>query len=87
MSRKVLLSIKVMPEGVESNLEEIKEKIKQLENLEVKDIQEEPVAFGIKALKVVIMVEDKEKVADEIQEKINKISGVESADVESITLI
>ena len=89
MARKVLITYKIMPETVDSNLEEIKNNIMSSlkEKCEVKDIKEEPIAFGLRALKILVMVEDKQGIADEIEKILSEIDGVESVESEGITLI
>ncbi len=88
MGRKVLISYKIMPESVETDLSILEEKIKgNLEGVEIKDIKQEPIAFGLKALKVLVMVEDKAGISDEIEKKLSELDDVESVETESITLI
>ena len=89
MARKVLITYKIMPESVDSDLEKMKESIREkLESkCEVKDIKEEPIAFGLRALKLLVMVEDQQGISDEIENTLNEIEGVESVESESITLI
>jgi len=59
----VAAKIKVMPESVDTNLAELKEKLKAAipagANLHG-DIVEEPIAFGLKALIVTLIVNDQE---------------------------
>ena len=89
MARKVLLALKVMPESVDTNLEALKQEIRySLEDIaELKDIKEESIAFGLKALKVLVMVNDEQGISDKVEEVVSKIEGVENAEVESVTLI
>ena len=88
MGRKVLISYKIMPESVETDLSILEEKIKgNLEGVEIKDIKQEPIAFGLKALKVLVMVEDKAGISDKIEKKLSELDDVESVETESITLI
>ncbi|MDD5417083.1 MAG: elongation factor 1-beta [Candidatus Aenigmarchaeota archaeon] len=79
----VLISIKIMPNSPEVNLEDVVTKIK--ENVEIKDYKIEPMAFGLKILKILVMTPDKGG-TDEIEGLINEIDGVESVEVENVTL-
>jgi len=78
----VAIRYHVMPEGPDVNLEEIKAKLRVLG---AREIQEKPVAFGIKLLDVLFVMPDKEGPA--VEDKIREIEGVGSIETESITLI
>jgi len=85
---KVLLTIQVMPKSAEANLAAIEERIKKLDDIgELKEITEEAIAFGLKAIKVLTLVEDTGGVADKIEEKLGKIKDVQEARVIDLTLI
>ena len=81
---KVAVKLRIMPESTEADLEKIKKEV--AEKFEVKDISIEPVAFGLKAIKVLIVVEDSEKAGD-VESEIGSIEGVGSVEVESLTLL
>ncbi|NPA38601.1 MAG: elongation factor 1-beta [Candidatus Nanohaloarchaeota archaeon] len=89
MPRKVLMAVKLMPRSAEEDLELLKKRVEATasEVGELKDIKEEPIAFGLKAIKVLLMVEDEEKIAEKVENLLHNIEGVESVEVESITLI
>ncbi len=89
MPRKVLMAVKLMPSSPDIDMDMIKRQVEQatLELGEVKDMKEEPIAFGLKALKVLLMVEDQERIAEKVEEKLSNLEGIESAEVESVTLI
>ncbi len=89
MPRKVLMAIKLMPSSPDIEMNMIKKQVEQtaLELGEIKDMKEEPIAFGLKALKVLLMVEDQERIAEKVEEKLSNLEGIESAEVESVTLI
>ena len=55
---KVAAKIKVMPESVDTDLEELKKKIEEAlpEETELHGTSEEPIAFGLKALMLDISV-------------------------------
>jgi elongation factor 1-beta len=80
----VAAKIKVMPESLETDLTELKEKLKaeipagaELHG----DIVEEPIAFGLKALIVTLIVNDKEGGTEAVEEAFTKVKGVESVQV------
>lgn len=77
---KISCVYKVMPEDAETDLESIKEDIKNL--IEVQDIGEEEVAFGLKAVKVSTITTDEEGGTDAVEEKLEKLENVQSIELE-----
>jgi len=78
------VTVRVMPESPDIDLEKIKRKIKEKlsEAANIK-IEEEEIAFGLKALKVNLAYPE-EKETDEIENILNEIEGVSSAKIEDI---
>lgn len=79
------ITVKVMPESVDINLNELKKRCE----LEIYDVykqvkelrtEEEPIAFGLSALKFTFIV-DESLGSDIVQEKLEKLSGVASVQV------
>jgi len=58
---------------------------KGLEDLKPQRLEEEPVAFGLKALKFTKLVPDEEGKMDELEEKIKKIKGVQTCETVAIS--
>ncbi len=81
---KVAISIKVMPANSEVDVEKIGDEIKK--RLEVKDLKIEPIAFGLKALKVLVLVDDSEG-SEKVEKTISSVDGVGEIEVESATLV
>lgn len=84
---KVLVILKVLPEGVDVDIDSISEKIKTIGVGSFNDIQVEPVAFGLVALKPSFVVEDAGGVSEELESRISEIDGVRSAEVIDATLV
>jgi len=80
----VAISIKVTPESPEVDIDNIKKKI--LSDMIVKDLKIEPIAFGLKAIKILIVKNDTGG-TDDVEEKLRGIAGVGSVEVESVTLL
>lgn len=78
-----LLKIKVMPESPDTDLSKIKieieEIIKKSSNMKI-TIEEEPIAFGLKALIVQFAI-DESKSIDEVENQIKAIKHVSSTDI------
>jgi elongation factor 1-beta len=79
----VAATIKIMPESIDTDLNAIKDRIEEVlpEGAELYGFEIEPVAFGLKALKVVILVGDLEGGTEPVEEAISNIDGVESLQV------
>ena len=77
------IKIKIMPESLDSNLEEIKKKAKAIveeKGGKNREYEEEPIAFGLKA--VIAFFELSEDIeSGEIEEALNSLEGVSSAQV------
>jgi elongation factor 1-beta len=81
----VAAKIKIMPEGVETDLAELKKNLKAVIPAGADlhgDIVEEPIAFGLKALIVTLIVNDKEGGTEAVEEAFAKVSGVENVQVQ-----
>lgn len=85
----VVMKIRIMPSDVDVNLEEVLEKVRniQIQGLELRDHAVQPIAFGLKALILLTVMPDAEGVGDRYIEEISKIEGVESVEVEDMELL
>ncbi|MFB6116856.1 MAG: elongation factor 1-beta [Candidatus Nanosalina sp.] len=77
---KISCVYKVMPEDENSDLEDIKADIREV--LDVEDIGEEEVAFGLKAVKVSTITTDEDGGTDTVEEKLEKVDNVQSIELE-----
>ncbi len=81
---KVVVTLKIMPESPEVNLENIekeaKEKIIDFSQSEEVKTEQEPVAFGLKSLKIIFVMEESKGSTDALEEQIKTISGVNSVE-------
>ncbi|MGD0535771.1 elongation factor 1-beta [Methanoregula sp.] len=82
---KVAVIVRVMPESPEVDLEKLKSALKQ-KLPGIQDIQEEPIGFGLKALKLAAIVNDAGGETDAIEGQLNTIPGVERAEIVEVTL-
>lgn len=82
----VALIIKVMPESPDIDLNSMKSTI-QTTIANVQQIQEEPIGFGLVALKVVVVVPDAAGQTDAVEDALNAIKGVERAEIMESTLV
>ena len=81
---KMFVTLKLMPESLEIDFDSIRNKVKEIvakQGGELLDKDEyEPVAFGLKALKLIFYI-DESKGSDEINEEVSQIEGISSATV------
>ena len=82
----VAVIVRVMPESPEIDLEKLKSALKQ-KLPGIQDIREEPIGFGLKALKLVAIINDAGGETDAIEGKLNTIPGVERAEIVEVTLM
>ena len=85
MMGQVAITLKVMPESPEVDIGRLKEEIRN--SVDVKEIREEPIGFGLVALKVLIVLQDSTGGTDMIEKSISEISGVASVNTEDVTLL
>lgn len=82
---RVIITLKVMPESLNINLNLLGKKItKEINrfagNPEIK-IQTEEVAFGLKSLKVIFVMEESLGSTENLENKISQITGVNSVEI------
>lgn len=78
----VVVLFKVMPDDTETDLETLENSIR--DQIDVDGLEEEEVAFGLKAIKVSTILEDKEGGPDEIENTLADIDGVRSVEIEDM---
>jgi elongation factor 1-beta len=79
----VAIVLKIMPESTETDLEKVKYEISK--KIKIQDSKIEPIAFGLKALKILVIVPDKE--TGDLENKIKEVKGVSDVETESVTLV
>ncbi len=79
----VAVSMKIMAESAEVDLNKVKDEIAK--RVKVQDFKLEPIAFGLKCLKILVVVPDEK--GEKISEEIKNIKGVGDVEVESATLV
>ena len=81
----VAVIVRVMPESPEIDIEQLKLALrKKLPGIQ--DIREEPIGFGLKALKLAAIVNDAGGETDGIEHALSQIPGVERAEIVEVTL-
>jgi len=82
---QVVATIKIMPESPETDLSKIETeaKTKIIDFSQSKEIktEQEPVAFGLIAVKITFVMDENKGSTDSLEENIKKIDGVNSVEV------
>jgi len=81
----VVLILRVMPKSPDVDLEDLKSRLRA-EVKGLQDIREEPIGFGLKALKIAVVVSDAGGESDAIEAQIMALDGVERAEIIELTL-
>ena len=86
---EVAIVYKVMPEGVEVDLEGLKEAITQAvsSSCKINSIEEKPVAFGLKALEVQLIFDDRKGGDEKLEDRLQEIEGVASVETIQVGLL
>lgn len=79
----VAAKIKVMPAGVDTDLEALKTRLEAAvpEGARLRTFSEEPIAFGLKAVIALVLVGDMEGGTEQVEEAFAAVDEVESVSV------
>ena len=81
---RVIVTLKIMPEGTSTNLDEVSKNVIEKINFfggEVGKQEIEPVAFGLCALKVFFVMDEAKGSTEKLEQDIAKIKGISSVEV------
>ncbi len=86
---KVLAVMKVMPASVDIDLENLKKELGNVMPPEatLRGVKEEPIAFGLVALKVSIILDDSAGGTDAIENAFQELENVSEVQVEAVSLL
>ncbi len=80
---QVIVTIKLMPSSPESDLKKIEEEaVKEIKNFggQIGRIEQEPIAFGLKAVKISFFSEEAKSNLDPLEDMLRQIEEVESVE-------
>ena len=85
---QVVVTLKIMPQSPEVNLEKLefkaKEEIFKFCNSQEFKTQIQPIAFGLKALIIYFVMDEKIGTTDRLEQAISQLEGVESVEVPDV---
>ena len=85
---KVVVTIKIMPESPSVNLEAVQKtalsKIEKFAGKTEHKIEIEPIAFGLKALKIIFVMDESQGSTEPIENSVSEIKGVMSVEVTDV---
>lgn len=79
----VIVTFKVMPTGVDVDLDKLENAVKA--SINPKRIGREPIAFGLIAIKATVLMQDAEGQLESVENKLRAIEGVGDVQVTEIT--
>ena len=84
---RVVMTMKIMPDGVEIDLDDLLERIKGVvpEGTDVGAVEMQPVAFGPKAIRMNLVRDESMGGTDDIEEAIGAVEGVGQVEVEMVS--
>lgn len=81
---KVVVTLKIMPEDPEVNLDELSKKIlKKIQDFAGKTetkVEKEPIGFGLNALKIFFVMDESKGGTEKLEETISQVDGVNSVE-------
>ena len=84
---RVVMTMKIMPDGVEIDLDDLLERIKGSipEGTDVGAIERQPVAFGLIAIRMNLVRDESLGGTDDLEEAISAVEGVAQIEVEMVS--
>ena len=84
---RVIITLKIMPDGVDMNMDDLLERVKGAipEGTDVRANEVIPVAFGLKALRMNVAREEAMGGTDDIEAAISALDGVAQVEVEMVS--
>lgn len=74
-----------MPDGTDVNLKALETQINK--TVKTNKIEQQPIAFGLKALIIDFVVDDTEGAVDKVEDKLRSLKGVADVTTERVSLI
>jgi elongation factor 1-beta len=87
MELNVAASVRIMPTGVEINLENIRKEVEKIVSKygKLNSSEIKPIAFGLNSLEVMLLLNDKEGGMEDIEAQITNVAGVNGVEILEVT--
>ena len=84
---RVVMTMKIMPDGIEINLDDLLEQIKSVvpEGTDIGAVETQPIAFGLKAIRMNLVRDEALGGTDDIEAAISAVEGVAQVEVEMVS--
>ena len=83
----VAITLRIMPDDPETDLEAIKSRVRGALAGALRDLREQPVAFGVTAILAIAVVSDAAGGTEELEQSVAAIPGVGSVETVDVTLV
>src|SRR5437016_8663333 len=83
----VPVTFRILPDDADTDLESIRSRVRSTLGSALRDLREQPVAFGLKAILAVAVVSDASGGSDPLEQSLTAIPGVGSVETVDVTLI
>ena len=83
----VAVTFRILPEDAEADLERVKARVRKTLGGALRDLKEQPVAFGLKAILAIAVVGDAEGGSDRLEQSLAALPGVGSVETVDVTLV
>lgn len=83
----VAVTLKIMPDGLEVDLEALKGRVREALHSAFRTLREEPIAFGLNAILAIAVVDDATGGSERLEDALAAIPGVSSVETVDVTLI
>ena len=83
----VAITFRVMPDEADADLEAIKSQVRTSLGRALRDLKEQPVAFGLKAILAIAVIDDSAGGSEEMEQRLSSIPGVGSVETVDVTLV
>jgi len=84
---KVAVTFRVMPEGVEVDLDAVQSRLRESLRERLKKLEVKPVAYGLRAVEAIVVLEDAAGEMERVESLLSKIPGVGGVETTEVTLL
>ena len=84
---KVIVTLKIMPEDTSTDIKTLEDKAKKSITHfggDVGKVEIEPIAFGLKALKLIFVMDENKGSTETLEKDVSKIKGVGSVEISDV---